>query len=292
MTYLVGWSPYHRDPGALELACSLARCTGESLFVVCVVPTRWPTSVTRRVDREAAREDRAEGERACAEAEAIMAEAEVEGTTVWLSGRSVPQVLLAQVEKSGANLLVLGSGRDGSLGQISVSSKASRVLHSCPVAVALAPRGYRTGGEPVGRVTAAFRDEGSSRSSLLRSGELAREWDVPLRVVTFGVEPRRMYPSEVGNAERMVFEEWLHQADDAQRAAVDRLDSEGALPPDVERFTVAGRSWSEAVDQVEWRRDDLLTVGSSSTHALKHVFLGSSAAKIVRHAVVPVVVMP
>ena len=46
------------------------------------------------------------------------------------------------------------------------------------------------------------------------------------------------------------------------------------------------------MDSVPWTAGDLLVVGSSSTHRLANVFLGSSASKIVRTATVPVIVVP
>jgi nucleotide-binding universal stress UspA family protein len=52
-----------------------------------------------------------------------------------------------------------------------------------------------------------------------------------------------------------------------------------------------GRSWGGAMDALDWGRGDLLVVGSSSTHRLSQVFLGSSAAKVVRHSPVPVIVV-
>ena len=47
------------------------------------------------------------------------------------------------------------------------------------------------------------------------------------------------------------------------------------------------------MDRLEWNRDDVLVVGSSSSsNLLSKVFLGSSAAKIVRSSPVPVMVVP
>ena len=46
------------------------------------------------------------------------------------------------------------------------------------------------------------------------------------------------------------------------------------------------------MDDLEWHREDLLVVGSSSASTLSQIFLGSSAAKIVRHSPVPVIVVP
>jgi hypothetical protein len=46
------------------------------------------------------------------------------------------------------------------------------------------------------------------------------------------------------------------------------------------------------MDGLDWHRQDVLIVGSSPTGAFSRIFLGSSAGKIVRHASVPVIVVP
>jgi len=53
-----------------------------------------------------------------------------------------------------------------------------------------------------------------------------------------------------------------------------------------------GRDWAEAFDDVEWRADDMLMIGSSESGPIARVFLGSRATKIVRHAPVPVLIVP
>ena len=53
-----------------------------------------------------------------------------------------------------------------------------------------------------------------------------------------------------------------------------------------------GENWEEALEDVEWADGDVLVVGSSSIGPVARVFLGSRAAKIVRHSPVPVVVVP
>lgn len=67
---------------------------------------------------------------------------------------------------------------------------------------------------------------------------------------------------------------------------------EPGVVEELELEAAVGRSWCVAMDSVEWDRGDVLVVGSSSTHRLSRVLLGSSAAKIVRHSPVPVVVVP
>ena len=66
----------------------------------------------------------------------------------------------------------------------------------------------------------------------------------------------------------------------------------GFARDEVETVLARGATWVEALDSVEWHSGDVLVVGSSSTHLLTQVFLGSSAAKIVRASPVPVVVVP
>ncbi len=65
-----------------------------------------------------------------------------------------------------------------------------------------------------------------------------------------------------------------------------------APPPALETVVGAGESWPEALEDVAWGAGDVLVVGSSRTGPLARVFLGSRAAKIVRHAPVPVIVVP
>lgn len=282
MTYVVGWSPFHRDAGALELGCRLARATGERLHVVSVLPAGWG-GLARREPGDAQQE----GERAAAEARAVLDAAGVVGDVVCTTARSVPQALLDAVGETSASLLVLGSGTDTGVGRIALSSKSSRLLHSSSVPVALAPRGYRADDLPVNRVTCAFRDEESSFSALRAATEFADRLRAPLRAVTFGVEPRRMVPSEVSGDAEMVLTQWREQSWQALERAASAIGS-GTVALDV----VVGRSWDDALEGVSWTPEDVLVVGSSSTIPLAQVFLGSSATKIVRASPVPVIVMP
>ena len=64
------------------------------------------------------------------------------------------------------------------------------------------------------------------------------------------------------------------------------------MPPSLEAVVGYGETWDEALEDVEWDDGDVLVVGSSTIGPVARVFLGSRAAKIVRHAPVPVVVVP
>ena len=60
----------------------------------------------------------------------------------------------------------------------------------------------------------------------------------------------------------------------------------------VQLHIAEGADWSTAVASVDWAEGDVLVLGSSSTHRLAQVFLGSSASKIIRHSPVPVIIVP
>ncbi|MFT4164503.1 MAG: universal stress protein [Microlunatus sp.] len=293
MTYVVGYGPHNNDRSAIELACQLARSHPRPVCAVSVVPRGWGTPAAAGTDREFEAWAEAEGEESAAQArEDLAAHPSVDGSATWVSGRSVPQALLDKAEAEDAWMLVVGSSDDAEPGRIRLSSKTDRLVHSSSVPVAIAPRGYRTD-QPVTRVTVGFRDDDSSWSLLTQVAELCRDASARLRVVTFVVPPpRRPVTSRISQPETQVLDEWLTRVGEAQREAEDHLKSEG-LSGEALEFTIArGAYWAAAVGSLDWVDGDILVVGSSFTHRMARVFLGSSATKIIRYAPVPVIAVP
>ena len=146
--------------------------------------------------------------------------------------RSASGGLLEAIEELGAEVLVLGSAADGKLGQVVVGSTADRLLHSSPVPLTISPRGYRgskAGG--LSRITCAYPGTPESVYVIERVAALAERLDVPMRVITFAVRGRTMYPPEVGlRAEDSILEAWASQA----REALAELRSNGVVGDDVE----------------------------------------------------------
>lgn len=68
----------------------------------------------------------------------------------------------------------------------------------------------------------------------------------------------------------------------ALRAQVERLQSQPALPLTV--FVEQGSAYAELVECAEEWRADLIVVGNHGRAELKHLFLGSVAEKVARHA--------
>lgn len=296
MSIVVGYSPHHESEGALELACLLARSDGTSVHALAVVPKGWHVGRPGDPEDEFERWAAAEGEAGVSAVQQTLAEhADVPVETTWLAARSVPAALVDHVTEKDAGMLVVGSGEEVSHGRIGITSKTDRLLHSSPVPVALAPRGYQAPpGSRVQRITFAFRGDDVTWALLERVANIARRTHACLRVVTFAIRGRLMRPSLVGTAvaEDMVLNSFVEQATAEQEKARAQLDRMG-FPAEEYSFELSvGRSWGTAIDKLDWVRGEVLVVGSSSNHYLGRVFLGSSASKIVRHSPVPVVVVP
>lgn len=297
MTLVVGFAPGKDDFAGIEFAATLARSAHppEELLVVSVVPSPWPTPVAGNTDREFVQWAAARGNAAVAEAEAALAEycPRVTARAIWAQGRSIPATLMEEAEKVDASMIVVGSGDDGAYGSVHLNSTSDRLLHSSAVPVAIATRGYAHRDVPISRVSCAFRGDEASRRTLVATAEIAARNEVALRVITFAVRGRTMYPPEVGmNVEDSVHERWIEQAKQAQQQAIEELGTSAAAPKDIETVVAVGRNWNSAFNGVEWDRDEVLVVGSSSTSVIERLFLGSSATKIVRYSPVPVIAVP
>jgi nucleotide-binding universal stress UspA family protein len=288
MNYLVALTALGgRD--ALGLGRMLAR-TGDVDLTVCIVlPQAWDHPSPARVDAEyAAFLDRYAEEAIAGAREFLGDTVRVEYTST--SARSATEGLIATATERGAALVVLGSARHGPLGRFAVGGITNEMLHTSPIPVALAPQGYRPSSEArLGRVTCAFSGSTQSRSAFDAAVQLGRRHRVPLRLTTFVVHDRQMYPSQVGyDAERLVAEQWRAQATEAQERAL------STLPEDVEvkASVVSGRDWEDVLDSLPWEEGEVLVVGSSRLGPVARVFLGSNSTKIVRNSPVPVLAIP
>jgi nucleotide-binding universal stress UspA family protein len=292
MTVAVGYLAGKGGRSALHLAVEAATTLQTSLTVVTVVPRPWMTPSPARIDAEYAQYAEQLAATSAKEAQQVIG-ALSDGLTVSyhkVAHRSVSGGLLEAIEELTPEVLVLGSAADGKLGQVVVGSTADRLLHSSPVPLAISPRGYR--GSKVGglsRITAAYPGTPESLHVVERVAALAERLDVPMRVVTFAVRGRTMYPPEVGlHAEDSILQAWAAHA----REMLAQLKSDGAVGDDVVLQVVTGNGWDQALDAVDWQEGELLAIGTSPSTGIARVFLGSRASKILRHSPVPVLVLP
>jgi nucleotide-binding universal stress UspA family protein len=292
MTVVVGYLAGKSGTAPLNLALGAARTLHSSLTVATVVPKPWTTPSPARIDAEyAAWADQLAADSA-REAQRYLATLS-DGVDVGYRSqahRSVSGGLVEVVEELGAELLVLGSSANGQLGQVVVGSTADRLLHSAPVPVAIAPRGYRAARSPVlSRITCAYPGTPEALDVVKRIAGLADQFDVALRVITFAVRGRTMYPPEVGlHAEDSILAAWETHA----REALAQLRADGVVGENALLQVVSGNGWDQALDAAEWEDGELLALGTSPRGGVARVFLGSRGSKIMRHSPVPVLVLP
>ena len=292
MTIVVGYIPHRGGRGALDLGLQLAHARGEAMAVVTVIPRQWQTPSMAKIDAEYAEYARQVGEEAEQQARDYLRDTSVEVETTYraTTGRSVSSALVETAQELGGSTLVIGSSADGPEGRIVTGATAEKLLHSAHVPLAISPRGYQSvAAAGFTRLTCAFSDSESSVRTVAHAAELAKQLGVPMRVASFGVRHATMYPPEVGlTAEDSVLDSWADQAADAQR----RLVADGVIDAAVPCVIGTGSGWVESVGSIDWQRDELLAIGSSAAGPLARVFLGSRAAKLIRAAPVPVVMLP
>ncbi|HYZ67634.1 MAG TPA: universal stress protein [Mycobacterium sp.] len=292
MTVAVGYLAGKGGRSPLYLAVEVAKTLKTSLTVVTVVPRPWMTPSLGRIDAEYARYAEQLAANSAKEAQEVIDSLadRVEVSYHKVAHRSASGGLLEATAELEPELLILGSASEGSLGQVVIGSTADRLLHSSPVPMAIAPRGYRgTRGGGLTRITAAYPGTPETRHVVERVAALSERFGVPLRVVTFAVRGRTMYPPEVGlHAEDSILEQMATQA----REALAQLKTDGVVGEDVELQVVTGNGWDEALDAADWQDGDLLAIGTSPAGGIARVFLGSRGSKILRHSPVPVLVLP
>jgi nucleotide-binding universal stress UspA family protein len=196
------------------------------------------------------------------------------------------------VEAHDARLVVVGSSSSGLLGRVALGSVTERLVHTAVVPVAIAPRGYPLGPEPIRRLTAAYGGEADINGLIAAAAELAKQWPVQLRIVSFTVRPVTMFSGSIEpSAEDLVVQQWARRTMDDIVKQLNNVRANISVP-DVEVVVGSGHDWREAVESVSWEAGDILLLGSGAAGQAARVFLGSAASKILRHAPVPVMIVP
>lgn len=289
MKHLVGFSPDQGGREALALGALLARSTGGSLVVCTVIPETWGHPSMARVDAEYAAFLNQHAKKALAKAKAVLG-SKVPAEYIPRAAPSAREGLLQTASDVGADCLALGSARAAPLGRFMEGSATSGILRSASLPVALAPKGYAPGPRSkVKRLTCAFSGASSSPELARRTADLCRVFGTPLRLATFVVRDKQMYPTGAGyKAENLVSNQLRRQATEAQSALISQWQSAvkvtGAIGD--------GKTWKAAIDSLSWKDAELIVIGSSGLGSLLRVFLGSNSGKIAHNAPVPCIVLP
>jgi nucleotide-binding universal stress UspA family protein len=290
MTIVAGFSSSRQGTAPLNLAAQISRWTGDKVVAAAIVERPWPAK-DDPVEQEYLRHVTSQASRSLDRVVSQLP-GDLDIPTVVHQSTSIPTGLLELAAAHNARIVVVGSSSSGLLGRVALGSVTDRLVHTAGVPVAIAPRGYPLGPDPIRRLTAAYGGEADINGLIPAAAELATQWPVQLRIVSFTVRPVRMFGGSIeSSAEDLVIQQWSRRTFDdiikQLNAVRDRISV-----PDVDVVVGTGHDWREAVEDVPWESGDMLLLGSGAAGQTAQVFLGSAASKILRHAPVPVMIVP
>ncbi|RSN15935.1 universal stress protein [Nonomuraea sp. WAC 01424] len=278
---LAGYIAEPRGMDGLALAVLLTRQTAGSLTVATVQPPVATTPGPARADEGAWRAYlREQAENDVAQARELAGDqAEYVRHTNKGSGRGLVEV----ARRLGADVVVIGSAPGGGRSRITVGSTADQLLHSSPVPVLLAPRGY--GEEPPAafeRITVAYRRGPGADAAVKGAAKAAVALNISLRLVTLVLRTGRRARIE----EEMLVRLRDQAASDLRAAA---RGQRRRLQVEVE--LLEGRNVAQALGTTTWLPGELIVCASSEAGPLRRVFLGDTSIKIVQAATCPVMIL-
>lgn len=286
MRLVVGYLATPSGADGLALGVLLARSLGAEIDIVLVLPAEEP--VAARIPTESAYEDLLADQAVdwLVEARATVPD-DVTVRTHLRSNESFAQGLLDIARELDAEMIVIGAAGDGLLGRHSIGSVTGELLHCAHLPMALAPRGLRhSTAQRIRSVTCALGTRAGAEVLLEEAVRMSRLSLAPLRLVS-------LVSLDASTRRRSDTAEAARQRSIAHASAV--LDTAKAgLPEDVavDSLVADGSNVESAVSKLEWSDGDIIMVGSSRLARPRHLFLGSTAAKMLRVVPVPMVVVP
>src|SRR3954452_6833995 len=218
MTIVAGFSSSRQGAAPLNLAAQISRWTGDKVVAAAIVERPWPVK-DDPVEQEYLRYVTSQASRSL-DRVVNQLPADLDFPTVVHQSTSIPTGLIELVEAQAASLVVVGSSSSGLLGRVALGSVTERLVHTAAVPVAIALRGYPLGPEPIRRLTAAYGGEADINGLLAAAAELATQWPVQLRIVSFTVRPLTMFGGSIeSSAEDLVIQQWVRRTSDDRQAA-------------------------------------------------------------------------
>jgi nucleotide-binding universal stress UspA family protein len=289
MKYLVAYSADRGGSEALALGMMLSQRNKAKMVVCLILPNSWGYPSMARVDAEYAAFLDKHAQKAMDKAKAIVGN-RLSAQFITRSYTSAQEGLLATADDLGADMIVLGASRGATAGKFLEGSVTRNLLHSSKLPVALAPRGLNPAAKTVlSRITCAYGATRKSKATVDYCIGFSRKYQAPLRLATFVVRDKQMYPTGAGyQIENLVANQWRSQAVAAQKALLPELASN--VP--VKTAIGDGANWKEALQSVGWKPGEILVIGSGRIGPLAQVFLGSNGNRIIRNSPVPTIVVP
>jgi nucleotide-binding universal stress UspA family protein len=283
MHLTVGYLATPTGDDGVALAAVLSKTFDAAVDVVLVVREELPDGHPGRAEYQQLLVER--GEEWVSRAIDLLAAKGVSGSSNVLVGESFAESLVAFAEQKDSDLIVVGGARDGFFGGHVIGPVTGALLHSSPIPVALAPRGYAEDPpQAIAAVTAAVPTRPGPDDPLPFAITLASAARLAIRTVSLVSAENLAEAADVDEVRQLQL-----AASQANCAAATR-----ALPdaPDIECLVADGLTLESALRKLKWDDSDLLVVGSSRFAAPRRVFLGSTAARILAGTDAPVVVIP
>ena len=290
MTIIAGFSSSRQGRAPLHLAAQISRCTGDKIIATAIVERPVPPKADP-IEDEYFQHVTSQASRSL---ERVVGQlpGNLDMTVLVHQSTSIPTGLMELAAEHNADLVVVGSSSSGLLGRVALGSVTERLVHTAAVPVAIAPRGYPMSPGPISRLTAAYGGAADAVGLIATSAELAKRWSVRLRIASFTVRPVAAFAGGIEpSVEDLVVQQWSRRTFDDIVKQLNDVRSRIAIP-DVDVVVGTGYEWREAVEDVPWETGDMLLLGSGAAGQVAQVFLGSAASKILRHAPVPVMIVP
>jgi nucleotide-binding universal stress UspA family protein len=285
MKLVVGYLATPGGADAMALGARLARTLGAEVEACIILPPDrvLPTLAGTR-DYEAVLAEQAE--KWLAEAVASVAD-DVPAHSHVMFDDSYAGGLIRETARLEADVIVVGGSGGGLAGSFSLGSVVNELLHSAPVPVAVAARGTRDSTvDRVREVTCAIGQRQGADLLLQTAVRFSKAAGTPLRLVSLvALDPA--FGALRGDDEA-VRERALAHARQVLESAKNSLPE--GFP--VTATAVEGPTVEDAVGKLQWHDGDLIMVGSSRLSAPRRLFLGSTAAKMLRVLDVPMMVVP
>jgi len=280
--YVVAYEATERGNDTVELGVALARLTRSELRLCLVLPHHSAT-VPARVgalsspDYQSLLEEQA---LEWLEQGRALVPADVVATTHLLYAESTTEGLLQAARTFDSDRIVVGASRRGLMNRFTIGSVANALLHSSPVPVALAPRGYKAPAQ-LTRITCAIGTRPGWMMLLNSLVAFSEDLTVDLRFVTLvEVDAGRRHPAE-DNESTTHLAGVLEYFSKHSRAR-------GAITTEV----ASGHSVEAAVEALDWQPTEVAFVGSSRLAQPTTIFLGITAHRMLHALPVPLVVVP
>lgn len=283
---LVAFGGDGRSRDAVRLGAALARDAGAELHLGLILKTGGASALTYPPVGDISGILADQGRRWLTEAEELVPD-EVEVRSHLIADRSVAEGLLGLVESLGADLIVTGSGVGA--GRRTLHPVVDALLHSSAVPVALAPRGY-FGATPITEILVAFAEDSPVHQVVDRGARWAAQLGVPMAPTTLRTDTDPSVDADPGadpDADDDVV--GADEAPALSGAVAEQAAGRCAVLP--ARVGV-GRTVKKAVRGVDWPAGGILLIGSSRLAAGPRTFLGATAARLLAHLPIPLVVMP